>query len=78
MLAAWGITTSGKFAFIGLAPGSGKSADAWAGFLADLKDRGLASPLLVISGGAPGLIAAIEQTYPKALRRRCLIHYVDS
>ena len=74
VLAAWGITTSGKPAFIGLAPGTGESADAWAAFLADLKDRGLASPLLVISDGAAGLIAAIEQAYPKALRQRCLVH----
>jgi putative transposase len=74
VLAAWGITTEGKPAFIGLAPGSGESADAWHSFLADLKDRGLASPLLVISDGAPGLISAIEQVFPKALRQRCLIH----
>jgi putative transposase len=74
VLAAWGITTDGKPAFIGLAPGTGESADAWAGFLADLKDRGLASPLLIVSDGAPGLISAIEQAYPKALRQRCLIH----
>jgi len=74
VLAAWGITTDGKPAFIGLAPGSGESADAWHGFLQDLKERGLPSPLLVISDGAPGLIAAIEQAFPKALRQRCLIH----
>lgn len=74
VLAAWGITTDGKPAFIGLAPGTGESADAWHGFLQDLKDRGLASPLLVISDGAPGLIAAIEQAFPAALRQRCLIH----
>jgi putative transposase len=74
VLAAWGITTGGKPAFLGLAPGSGESADAWHDFLADLKDRGLPSPLLVISDGAPGLIAAIEQAFPKALRQRCLIH----
>src|SRR5690349_21984439 len=74
VLAAWGITTDGKPAFIGLAPGSGESADAWADFLADLTDRGLPSPPLVISDGAPGLIAAIEQAFPKALRQRCLIH----
>ena len=55
-------------------PGTGESADAWTAFLADLKDRGLASPLLVISDGAPGLIGAIEQACPKALRQRCLIH----
>ncbi len=74
VLAAWGITTDGKPAFIGLAPGTGESADAWHGFLDDLKDRGLPSPLLVISDGAPGLIAAIEQAFPKALRQRCLVH----
>jgi putative transposase len=74
VLAAWGITTGGKPAFIGLAPGAGESADAWHDFLTDLKERGLAFPLLVISDGAPGLIAAIEQAFPKALRQRCLIH----
>ena len=74
VLAAWGITTDGKPVFTGLAPGSGESADAWHDFLTDLKDRGLASPLLIISDGAPGLIAAIEQAFPQALRQRCLIH----
>jgi transposase-like protein len=74
VLAAWGITTGGKPAFIGLAPGSGESADAWHDFLTDLTDRGLPSPLLIISDGARGLISAIEQAFPKALRQRCLIH----
>ncbi len=60
--------------FVGLAPGSGESTDAWADFLTDLGERGLPSPLLVVSDGAKGLIAAIEQVYPKALRQRCLIH----
>jgi transposase-like protein len=53
---------------------TGESAGAWHDFLTDLKDRGLPSPLLVISDGAPGLITAIEQAFPKALRQRCLIH----
>jgi putative transposase len=53
VLAAWGITTDGKPAFIGLASGSGGSADAWHDFLTDFKDRGLPSPLLIISDGAP-------------------------
>src|SRR5437870_4277000 len=70
---AWGITTGGKPAFIGLAHGSSESADAWHDFLADLKDRGLASALLVIRDGAPGLIAAIKRAFPKARRQRCLI-----
>src|SRR6266498_3949276 len=74
ILAAWGITTDGKPAFIGLAPGTGESFDAWHDFLTDLKDRGLSSPLLVISDGAKGLIAAVEQAFGAALRQRCLIH----
>jgi putative transposase len=74
VLAAWGITTSGKPAFIGLGPGTGESFDAWHAFLADLRDRGLSSPLLIISDGAAGLIGAIEQVYPPALRQRCLVH----
>jgi putative transposase len=68
VLAAWGITTGGKPTFIGLAPGTGESADAWAGFLTDLTGRGLASPLLVISDGAPGLIAGSSRPTP----RRCV------
>ncbi|HYB18426.1 MAG TPA: transposase, partial [Streptosporangiaceae bacterium] len=73
VLAAWGITTEGKPAFIGLGPGSAESADAWHDFLADLTGRGLRSPLLVISDGNAGLIGAIEQAFPKALRQRCII-----
>jgi len=76
VLAAWGITTDGKPVFVGLAPGTGESTDAWADFLTDLRDRGLTCPLLVVSDGARGLIAAIEQVFPPALRQRCLIHRV--
>lgn len=74
VLAAWGITTEGKPVFVGLAPVTGESTDAWADFLTDLGERGLGTPLLLVSDGAKGLIAAIEQIYPKALRQRCLIH----
>jgi putative transposase len=74
VLAAWGITTDGKPVFIGLDAASSESGDAWAGFLTDLGERGLACPLLVISDGAPGLIGAVERTMGAALRQRCLIH----
>jgi len=60
VLAAWGIDTEGKPVFVGLAPAAAESTDAWDGFLGDLKDRGLTPPLLVVSDGAPGLLAAIE------------------
>nr|WP_158089975.1 transposase [Mycobacterium europaeum] len=69
VLAAWGITTEGKPVFVGLSPGTGESTDAWADFLTDLRERGLGTPLLVVSDGAKGLIAAIEHIYPEALRQ---------
>jgi len=65
VLAAWGITIESKPVFVGLAPGTGESTDAWADFLTDLRERGLACPLLIVSDGAKGLIAAIEQVFPK-------------
>jgi putative transposase len=74
LLAAWGITTEAKPAFVGLAAAANEGNDAWDGFLEDLKARGLRSPLLVISDGAAGLVGAIERAFPQALRQRCLVH----
>jgi transposase-like protein len=60
--------------FIGLAPAGSESTDAWAGFLTELKERGLRPPLLGVSDGAPGLIGALETVFAQSLRQRCLIH----
>ena len=68
VLAAWGISTEGKPVFVGLSPGTGESTDAWADFLTDLRERGLAAPLLVVSGGAKGLIAAILAKIPTGMQ----------
>ena len=64
VLCAWGIDTDGKPHLAGLAAASSESTDAWVGFLGDLVTRNLAAPLLVVSDGTPGLIAAIEQVFP--------------
>ena len=74
VLVAWGIDTDGKPCFLGLAPGAAESTDAWRALLADLADRGLGAPLLVISDGGKGLCAAIECSYPNSLHQRCLVH----
>jgi len=37
-----------------------------------MRRRGLSDPLLVISDGAPGLIRAIEECFPRSARQRCL------
>jgi transposase-like protein len=74
VLAAWGMTTEGRPVLVGLEPGASESTDAWAGFLDGMVARGLRHPLLVISDGAPGLIAAVELVFAHSLRQRCLIH----
>jgi putative transposase len=74
VLAAWGIDVDGKPVFVGLAPASSESTDAWDDFLADLVGRGLRPPLLGISDGAAGLIGAFERHFRTSLRQRCLVH----
>jgi putative transposase len=74
VLVAWGIDVDGKPVFCGLAPGAAESTDAWRGLLEDLKDRGLGTPLLVISDGGKGLGAAIERSFAASLHQRCLVH----
>lgn len=76
VLVAYGITTTGGPVFLGLAPAASEGHDPWVDFLADLTNRGLRPPVLVISDGAPGLVSAAEHTFPAALRQRCLIHRV--
>src|SRR5436190_1297885 len=36
--------------------------------------RDLSDPLLVVSDGAPGIIRAIEECFPRSARQRCLAH----
>jgi len=55
VLAAWGIDTDGKPVFVGLDTATTESGDAWSGFLADLGERGLGCPLLVISDDRTGV-----------------------
>jgi putative transposase len=74
VLCAWGITTDGKPVLLALDGANAESTDACRGFLRDLVTRGLRPPLLIITDGAPGLIAAVEQVFPHSLRQRCLVH----
>jgi putative transposase len=73
VLAAWGITSQGTPVLVGLAPGASEGHDPWVGFLAELVDRGLQAPLLVITDGAPGLIGAHDpSSRPFSVRPSCL------
>ena len=74
VLAAWGIVESGTKVLLGLAPGTKEDTASCRDFLRDLKARNLNEPVLVATDGAPGLIRALEEVFPKSLRQRCLAH----
>jgi putative transposase len=76
VLAAWGITSAGHKVLLGLLPGTKEDTVTCKEFLRDLKSRGLADPVLVITDGAPGLIRAVEEVLPRSLRQRCLAHRI--
>jgi len=74
VLAAWGILADGNKALLHLAPGTKEDTASCKEFFQDMRRRGLPDPLLVASDGAPGVIRAIEECFPRSVRQRCLVH----
>src|SRR5262245_5000332 len=73
-LAAWGVLTDGDKVLLHLASGTKDDTASCREFFHDLRRRGLPDPVLVVSDGAPGLIRAIDQCFPRSLRQHCLAH----
>lgn len=78
VLVAYAVLKSGEFESISIGIGNEESGDVWGKFIGDLKDRGLKDPLLVVSDGNAGVIAAIENHFPMSYRQRCTKHKVDN
>ena len=54
--------------------GAREAKEDWVELGRDLISRGLAAPRLVVADGAPGLIAAVEEIWPRADRQHCAVH----
>lgn len=74
VLAAWGIGEDGRKVLLHLMAGSKEDTETVRAFFQDMRARGLGDPVLVISDGAPGVIRAIEECFPRSARQRCLAH----
>jgi putative transposase len=76
MLLAYGVRGDGTRQLLGFMRSKGESQSAWEGLLQDLYRRGLRGEklLLIVTDGCPGLAAAIETVYPRALHQRCWVH----
>jgi len=65
VLAAWGIGEEGGKVLLHLMAGSKEDTETVRAFFQDMRGRGLGDPLLVVSDGAPGIIRAIEECFPR-------------
>ena len=74
VLVAWGFTTDGERILLDVCLGARERTEDWLDLGQGLIARGLRSPLLVVSDGAPGLIRAITELWPDADRGRCAVH----
>jgi transposase-like protein len=74
VLCAWGIDQEGKKVLLALSPGTKEDTESCRAFFQDMRRRGLGDPLLVVTDGAPGLIRAVEECFPRSHRQRCLAH----
>lgn len=74
VLVAWGFTTDGERVLLDVCLGQRERLEDWLDLGRGLTARGLRSPLLVVSDGAPGLIRAVTELWPDADRQRCSVH----
>lgn len=78
VLVAWGVLSDGSKVLLHLDLGNKESHDAWQGFFRSLQGRGLPEPVSVTTDGAPGLIRAVEEGFPRSLRVRCWFHKMQN
>jgi transposase-like protein len=74
VLVAHGYRKDGSRVVLGIIFGGRESTSSWSELLHDLEGRGLCQPILVISDGNPGLIAALKAAWPDLPRQRCVKH----
>ena len=74
VLVAWGFSTDGERVLLDVCLGQRERLEDWLDLGRGLTARGLRSPMLVVSDGAPGLIRAVGELWPDADRQRCSVH----
>ena len=74
VICAWGITENGDRELVSVRLGMREAKEDWLELGRDLTTRGLQAPRLVVADGAPGLISAVEEIWPRADRQHCAVH----
>jgi putative transposase len=74
VLVAWGYNLEGQRVLLDVSLGQRERLEDWLEMGRGLVRRGLRTPWLVVTDGAPGLLRAIEELWPEAERQRCTVH----
>ncbi|MEU4817800.1 IS256 family transposase [Micromonospora aurantiaca] len=70
-----GISLDGERDVLGMWAGTGREgAKQWAGYLTELRNRGVEDVFMVCSDGLKGMTDAIEQVWPLAVHQQCVVH----
>ncbi len=76
VLVACGVDENRHRDIIAVEPMAEESRSSYGVLFQDLRDRGLATPKLVISDAHSGLGAAIHESFPRASWQRCKVHFM--
>jgi transposase-like protein len=76
LLCVLGAQENGEKELLAMELGYRESTESWAEVLRNLRDRGLAPPLLAMGDGALGLWSALDQVFPTTEHQRCWNHRV--
>lgn len=71
-----GVDEQGHREILAVEPMPEESKDGYLLLFSDLKERGLATPPLVISDAHAGLVAAIREGFPGSSWQRCKVHFM--
>jgi len=74
IVVVWSILSDGRKALLSIRHGNKESYENCKEIFHDLKKRGINEPVLGVMDGAPGMIKAFNEVFPKTLRQRCLFH----
>ncbi|MDH4334910.1 MAG: IS256 family transposase [Chloroflexota bacterium] len=76
LLVVVGAREDGRKELLAMELGYRESTASWATALRDLRDRGMAAPLLACGDGGLGLWAALDEVFPTTRHQRCWNHRV--
>lgn len=76
LLCILGAREDGTKELVAMKLGYRESTASWSEVLRDLRDRGLAAPLLAVGDGGLGLWAALREVFPTTQHQRCWNHRV--